>query len=59
MLCSGLHNTYETTELPVRFTIQKPVKGGILLQRRKLQFDNNDGLNSIHYDTVTDSDTNR
>jgi hypothetical protein len=39
------------------FFIQKPVKGGILMQRCKLQFDSNEGLNSIHNDTA-DSGTN-
>jgi predicted Holliday junction resolvase-like endonuclease len=40
------------------FFIQKPVKDGILLQRCKLQFDSNEDLNSIHYDTVTERGTN-
>jgi hypothetical protein len=40
------------------FFIQKPVKEGILLQRCKLQFDDNEGLNAIHYDAATGSGSN-
>jgi len=32
------------------FFIQKPVEGGILLRRCKLQFDNNEGLNAMQDD---------